>query len=43
MLKGAVNKNGEIFIGCDPYLKGALLLKKKIELFDLKKLDIYKL
>ena len=29
MLKGAVNNNNETFIGCDPYLKGALLLKKK--------------
>ena len=38
ILKGAKNKNSEIFIGCDPYLKGALFLKKKIEFFGLKNL-----
>ncbi|MEC8265647.1 MAG: hypothetical protein VX009_02395 [Pseudomonadota bacterium] len=38
MLKGAVNNINETFIGCDPYLKGALLLKKKIESLDLKNL-----
>ena len=38
IFKGAIKKQDEIFIGCDPYLKGALFLKKKIELFRLKNL-----
>tara|TARA_Y100000991_G_C21912522_1_gene322959 strand:- start:75 stop:737 length:663 start_codon:yes stop_codon:yes gene_type:complete len=35
ILKNAAKKNDEFFIGCDPYLKGALILKKKIELLKL--------
>ena len=40
ILKDSINKKNEIFIGCDPYLKGSLLLKKKIEKLSLKNLII---
>jgi len=36
LINSAQKKSEEIFIGCDPYLKGSLLLKKKIELMNIK-------
>ena len=40
ILKSAINNNKEFYIGCDPYLKGSLLLKKKINKLNLKNLII---
>ena len=36
LINNAQKKSEEIFIGCDPYLKGSLLLKKKIELMNIR-------
>ena len=36
LINSAQKKSEEIFIGCDPYLKGSLLLRKKIELMNIK-------
>ncbi len=38
LINSAKKKSEEIFIGCDPYLKGSLLLRKKIELMNIKNL-----
>ena len=40
ILKNALKYDNEIFIGCDPYLRGALFLKKQIEKFRLNNLII---
>jgi len=36
LINSAQKKSEEFFIGCDPYLKGSLLLRKKIELMNIK-------
>ncbi|MEL0245810.1 MAG: hypothetical protein VW954_01185 [Alphaproteobacteria bacterium] len=40
ILENALKYDNEIFIGCDPYLRGALFLKKHIEKFRLNNLII---
>ena len=39
ILQNALKYDNEIFIGCDPYLRGALFLKKNIEKFRLNNLN----
>jgi len=36
LIHSAQKKSEEFFIGCDPYLKGSLLLRKKIEAMNIK-------
>ena len=36
LINSAQKKSDQIFIGCDPYLKGSLSLRKKIELMNIK-------
>ena len=40
ILENALKYDNEIFIGCDPYLRGALFLKKQIDKFRLNNLII---
>ena len=42
IFKSAVKYSDEFFLGCDPYLKGSLSLKKQIKQSGIKKFDSYK-